>query len=1637
MVRFVRIMAFVLPGILAAATGSLNQTFSYGQADFVFDKVNGYDVVALPGAYSTTEPGSPNLPLAVYNVVIPPDAEITGVEVTGEQWTSLSGTFNIHPSQRPLPLSGQVAQWSSGLVPPNPAVYGTDRTYPTDGVRFTRSGLLGGFRIAGIQVAPMRYNPARKQLELAARLSIKVNYERNRHEVLSLDASQIDLMAGHARAIVLNPQQLAGWAPRSRVTDDWLCDMAVVTSSSMASSFQPFVDWKNHRGIKTVVVKTESIYSTYPGRDNQEKIRACLKDYWQNHGMKWVLVGGDDGIVPVRTCLITCEGNTEEIATDMYYADFQYSWDSNHNNEFGEMEDSVDLFYDVFVGRTPADNAADVATFFAKDTMFEKHQDTTRLKTVLYGSTMLFDPYHGRVINHMIASLFPTGWEHAHLEDPGYGVYADSMDRGFQLAHVAAHGNPSTFSVMDQSEVPGLTNGLTRLNFVNSIACESGWFDEQECFAEDLVKAANGGCIACMLNSRYGYGYPPGFGPSEMLDLQFYRYFVQGYATQFGSLGMLAKDYFQSMSMGQEVWRWCVYELNLLGDPTLHVWSEKPKMLTVTKPDSAVCGPQVLRITVKSGAVPIKGALVCLSKGNETYARGWTNSQGWVDLLVSPATTGNLELSASCQNFYPFDGQVPVRGAANKATLVFAGLRIDDADGNGRLDPGETADLYLSVANVGVNIAHQVTARLRTTCPWLAMSDSTTSYSDIIPGDTAEGDAFTVTASAATPSGTLAELIAACTSTEGYWEPYFETRIGEPPPAKKLWADHDTGNIILSVTSVGSIGTLGPYGEGSGLKYPRNAGYGSLYFTSLACGNSASYVVDRWYGHPSTTYQTDWRTLDTLHAVIPPIGADEEYQAVIDDGAHSTPKGLTVTQWSGDMAAAGYRDFVIVTYALENRGTQAINGLYCGIFSDFDVNNTTSNDVYTDAGRRLTYMTQSSAYENSAGIKLLSPTNAANLSAIDHNVYVTPGSMITEAVKDSFLRGAITRPNSNGSRNWSCVVSAGPFDLAPGARAKVAFALVGGNSQAEMLQHADSAQSWYDNKMPNGLSYLRGIIDDAPPGGNGDGIINPGESVNLPTWVVNRADRGEQGVWGILRKTSADTLVTVTDSVRRFGTVGAGDSAFTGNDGFKFRVAAACTNRYALPFSLVCIDTLDSSYLSSPGLVVGAAQLVAAGTQCWDPRPGGNNNGRLDPGEDADIAIGLANIGLGNAQNVTATLKSTDARLTVTDSAGTYGNIGHDSTVFNSGDRFHVNASGTIPRETQIPCTLRVIGDGYAVTRVVLLDVGTLTSVDPIPDGPRQPSRYYAYDDVDSMYVSHPEFSWVEINSVGTQMSFQQNDDVNLFDIPSGFGPLKFYGQRYTQLGISADGWIACGNYTTSNYSNVSVPSSEAPPAAVFANWDDLMPAVEGTGYVYTYHDAANHRLVIEYDSVAYWRSQSTLDKFEVIYYDTTVVTATGDNAVLVQYLTASGYSSSTVGIEDPTQAIAIQDLFDGTYHRAAATIAAGRAILYTTDSLLTGVADQGPGARVLTLALVAQNPVRRVARLGYTLPQNGRARLEVLDVTGRVVRVLADGEQPRGRYSVVWDGRDAQGRVAGNGVYVYRLATAAGTVTRKAVVLR
>jgi hypothetical protein len=502
----------------------------------------------------------------------------------------------------------------------------------------------------------------------------------------------------------------------------------------------------------------------------------------------------------------------------------------------------------------------------------------------------------------------------------------------------------------------------------------------------------------------------------------------------------------------------------------------------------------------------------------------------------------------------------------------------------------------------------------------------------------------------------------------------------------------------------------------------------------------------------------------------------------------------------------------------------------------------------------------------------------------------------------------------------------------------------------------------------------------------------------------------------------------------------------TGTQGYDIAAASMSSARFVRivddgnggsgPYAGFDLDAIEA-------VVVNAPALGYQGQTVIDSPPGGDGDGRLDPGENADLVVALKNAGRLGVDSLRAALRTADAYISVSDSIGYYGAVPPDSTRSNDTDRFHIAAAANTPKEHTALMRMYITGTGYSDSVLFTVTVGEILATEPIPDGPRSPALYWAYDDIDTLYPQHRMYDWVEVNGIGTRLTFSDNDAVVVVSIPTEFGQLRFYGLNYTQLSVSADGWIACGNYTTSNFTNTDLPSASAPRATVFANWDDLYPVSGGggAGYVYWYHDTANHRFIVEYDSVRYY-SGSNRDKFEVIYYDTTVVTPSGDNVIVVQYMTAAGFTSSTVGIQDPTQAIAIQDLFNGTLAHGAAPIAAGRAIAYSTNPP-TGIEEQISGAgpvERLTLRSLG-NPSRGRVALSYNLPFAGTAILSVYDGSGRLVRRWDVTPGPSslvpGPASLVWDGTDVEGRKVGAGVYLVRLVTSDRSVVTKATVVR
>jgi hypothetical protein len=155
----------------------------------------------------------------------------------------------------------------------------------------------------------------------------------------------------------------------------------VVTERRLQGAFMPLVQARTRAGLSAAVVTIESIEQAYPaGVDRAERIRMFLKDAHAN-GTQWVLLGGDDSVVPMRRARLRLglpglPGDLD-LPTDQYYACLDGTWNADgdafwgENPGPGEPGDDVDFFPELYVGRAPVHDAAEAVEFVRRTLAYE------------------------------------------------------------------------------------------------------------------------------------------------------------------------------------------------------------------------------------------------------------------------------------------------------------------------------------------------------------------------------------------------------------------------------------------------------------------------------------------------------------------------------------------------------------------------------------------------------------------------------------------------------------------------------------------------------------------------------------------------------------------------------------------------------------------------------------------------------------------------------------------------------------------------------------------------------------------------------------------------------------------------------------------------------------------------------------------------------------------------------------------------------------------------------------------------------------------------------------------------------------------------------------------------------------------
>ncbi|WP_320043000.1 C25 family cysteine peptidase [uncultured Desulfobacter sp.] len=542
--------------------------------------------------------GLPILPVKIAKILIPPGHRVSNISVSPGEKRQMEGNYNVEYMKRPQITTDK----SSNTTPPDSEIYRSAKEFP--GVLYKKVGIQHkqGATVLLINLFPVQYVPAKGILLYYENLNVSVETTMDKSENRSTEnENQITDLASVIN-FVDNPQTIELY-PDIQLNENGFYQIdqgfflkrypyIIITNKALSASFKPLISHKQNRGISAKIFFLSDIYSHYSGTrpdggtDNQTKIRNFIRGARLLWGTRYVLLGGDDEIIPHRGAygrVNTTNGvvSDTDIPTDLYYACLDGTWDNDADGIYGESNDGygggeIDLYSDVYVGRAPVNTEDEADNFVNKTIQFETSRFTEK---ALMTGTQLNEVTWGGDHKDLITPILPPTWTVDTLYDKegtcNTGSVVNFLDSNeYIIMNSAGHGSNSNFSHIDRGDVDGLTNTVYPL--IYTWACYTASFDNRRSYgsyetddavAEHFVKNPNG-AFAFIGNSRYGW-YSPGStgGTSQQFDETFFDTLFNDNIINLGKTLADSKEDLIGSVGATGSYRWVYFCLNLLGDP--------------------------------------------------------------------------------------------------------------------------------------------------------------------------------------------------------------------------------------------------------------------------------------------------------------------------------------------------------------------------------------------------------------------------------------------------------------------------------------------------------------------------------------------------------------------------------------------------------------------------------------------------------------------------------------------------------------------------------------------------------------------------------------------------------------------------------------------------------------------------------------------------------------------------------------------------------------------------------------------------------------------------------------------------------------------------------------------------------------
>lgn len=840
-----------------ARSGTLTKTVRFENPSILSSGGAGIEV---RGCRSLGMPGEPMLPVYTARFILPPNETASSITVAPDRTVeiALAGDIAPMPPQVPIGAAPTIA------VSRDESIYASSAPFPAKRGVIATEQTLAGIRILFVNVYPCQAVPASKMIVFAPALTITVTTVPAASAAVEAPASQLHRALETVKRFVENPEEAAAYGPAAfesslEETSAESAECVVITSPGLAASFEPLAGLKRRLGLRTRIVDTSWISAQYAGADTQERIRNFIKYAYANWGTRYVILGGDNETIPHRGFYVKFGTNVNtDIPSDLYYACLDGTWNSDGDAYFGEPGEE-DLLPEVSVGRLPVDSPEDVANLTAKISAYALSPAASRCASALmvgellwsingvntYGCDYKDEILFGSSSYGATTAGIPSTFDRETLYDRDLGSWdADDLipmlNAGVNLVNHLGHSNLLSVMRLDAQDVASLANGGSEPSFFvcYSQGCYAASFDNrddagvvhtEDCIGEELVTGPNG-AVAFVGNTRLGWAAPgTTCGASQFFDRQFFdAIFGEGITT----LGE-ALDYSRVVNIPAVCYdgvRWVYYELCLLGDPSLSLWTDTPRALAVSRDTVIYAGQRGFDVHVSDAYGSVPGAVVSIGADvPELFRSATTNEWGEALLDVNTGGEGAVLLSITAQNHYPYADTIAV---ASQAPLLASIDSITVRDGgsetgsvNGVAEPNERIGLGFVLANLGAETLHSVGIEISASDSALSIVDSSCAIGDVAPGGRIAVDsAFEIRVAPWAPNAHEAAFVLRVRSSDGDWRVPGSLRVSAGEAVLESWsmsdAPHGNGNGCLeawefqNITSTwrneGSVDILSP-----------------------------------------------------------------------------------------------------------------------------------------------------------------------------------------------------------------------------------------------------------------------------------------------------------------------------------------------------------------------------------------------------------------------------------------------------------------------------------------------------------------------------------------------------------------------------------------------------------------------------------------------------------------------------------------------------------------------------------------------------------------------------------------------------------------------------------------------------------